>query len=215
MGRVFAAVCSALLAAAPASAVTLTFTDSASFLAALPGPPSTLDFESLAPGTLIPSGSGTGGITFTYSLGGETLKVVDVYDTTSGTNSAGLTGGDDALLDGDVVQLSFAPVAAIGLFLITSDPAVAGEIQLVTPAGTALGSATPEATLGDGGLAYFVGLVSTDSVFSTATLDFDDDAEINFTYVLDDVTTAVPEPGSVGLLALGLVGLALRRRARP
>ncbi len=37
-----------------ASAVTMTYTDEASFLAALPGPASTLDFESAPARTLIP-----------------------------------------------------------------------------------------------------------------------------------------------------------------
>ena len=61
-------------------------------------------------------------------------------------------------------------------------------------------------------LAYFIGLVSDDA-FSSALIDFADDGEINFAYNVDDITTAVPEPSSVGLVALGLavLGSAARR----
>ncbi len=67
---------------AVANAVTTTYTDEASFLAALPGPASTLDFESAPAGTLIPSGSSLGGVTFTYSIFGLSLKVTDAFDAT-------------------------------------------------------------------------------------------------------------------------------------
>ena len=93
----------------------------------------------------------------------------------------------------------------LGLFVITSDPALASEIELVTAVGTAL------ATLGDGGLVYFLGLVAT-TQFSSATLDFADDGEINFAYNVDDITTAVPEPGTLVLLGMGLVVIGQRAR---
>jgi len=122
-----------LLSASAAHAVTLPYTDSASFLAALPGAATTLDFEGVAAGTLLPSGSTLDGITFTYALPPETLKVTDAFDATSGSNSLGLTGGDEALLDGDVVSLAVAsPVRALGLFVITSDPVLPDEIRLDT-----------------------------------------------------------------------------------
>ncbi len=97
------------------------------------------------------------------------------------------------------------------MFFITSDPAVAGEIQVVTSVGTALNSATPELVLGDGGIAYFLGLVSTDD-FSSALIDFADDGEVNFAYNVDDITTAVPEPGTALLVGFGAVALGVLRR---
>ncbi len=143
----------AVVLAGPAYSVTVTYTDPAAFAAALPGPAQVLDFDSLAPGTLLPSGSTQGGVTFTYSIAGLTMKVVDAFSTTSGTNSLGLTGGDDAFLDGDTFDLSFSSsVRALGMFFITSDAALASEILLVTPVGTAGNSATLFQVLPDGGI---------------------------------------------------------------
>lgn len=219
-GRFFliAAGCCALLALAPvrtARGQTTTFTQAAAFAAALPGTPMTHDFDGLAAGTELPDGTVLGPITFRYALSGASLKVTDALETTSGPNSLGLTGGDEALLDTDRIELTFeTPVRAVGLDVITSDPTVTNEIRLVTPVGI-VGSGIAETTLPDGGIVYFVGLVST-TAFSTAELEFAPDAKINFTYNVDDVTLAVPEPpgglaGPAGLVAL-LVLYELRSR---
>lgn len=203
----------ALLWASASHALTIPYTDSASFLGALPGPATTLDFESVAAGTLLPSGSSLDGITFTYSIPPETLQVINAFDTTSGSNSLGLTGGDNALQEGDVVSFGLAtPVNAFGLFVITSDPALAGEIQLATSVGTVSGSGTAETVLADGGIVYFLGLTS-DTPFSSATLQFNSGGQVYFLYNIDDITTAVPEPGTCGLLLLAAsLGVAVRRR---
>ncbi len=205
---------SAALWSAPAWSVTVTFTDPALFSAALPGPAQVLDFDALAPGTLLPSGSTQGGVTFNYSIAGLTMKVVDSFSTTSGANSLGLTGGDDAFLDGDTFDLAFSSsVRALGMFFITSDAALASEILLATPVGTAGNSATPFQVLPDGGIAYFVGLIATD-LFSTAQVDFASDGETNFAFNVDDITTAVPEPNTIVLLAFALAALGVHGRAR-
>jgi hypothetical protein len=176
------------------------------------GGPGTLDFDSLPPGTLLLSGSAQDGGTFTYAIGGLTLEVTDAFDTTSGQNSLGLTGGDGSLLDGDTITLAFpTPLHAMGLSVITSDPVLAGEIQLITSSGTALGSGVAETTLPDGGIVYFLGLVSAD-LFSAATLTFADDGEINFAFNVDDIIRAIPEPTTGILLSLGLVSFAILRR---
>ena len=203
----------ALLCASVSHGATITYTELDGFLADLPGPAAVLDFESLAAGTLLPSGASADGITFSYAIDGLTLKLTDAFNTTSGENSLGLTGGDEALLDGDIVNLAFDPVFALGISFITSDPILAAEIQLVTPVGTALASDLPETTLADGGIVYFLGLVSTDP-FSAASIDFADDGESNFAYNVDDIVTAIPEPGSFLLLGAALLGLNLMARRR-
>ena len=204
----------ATLSSSSTAAGTVTYTSSAAFFADLSGPSQTLDFESLAPETLLPSAAAVDGVIFTYAIDGLTLKVTSSFDTTSPTNALGLTGGDDALLDGDEINIGFdTSVKALGMFLITSDPVLAGEIRLVTTAATAFGSDVSEGTLPDGGIVYFLGLQSTEP-FSSALIGFADDGEINFAYNVDDITTAVPAPRTLVLAGSGLAALgALRRRS--
>ena len=117
-----------LAVAAPAWGTVTTFTDSASFLASLPGPASTATFDSLTSGDVIASGGTADGITFTYNFGGVDLIVTDgtaaggggPFDTTSSPNFLG-TSDFDILLDGDDLTLGFTTAQAVGLFFETSD----------------------------------------------------------------------------------------------
>ena len=97
------------------------------------------------------------------------------------------------------------------MFFITSDAALASEILVVTPIGTAGNSDTPFSVLPDGGITYFVGLIGT-GLFSTAQVDFAADGEINFAFNVDDITTAVPEPGTALLIGFGAVSPGVLRR---
>lgn len=207
----------ALGASGSAAASTIAYTDYAAFLSAVSGSLSVQDFEGVAAGTVIEDGEAVGDITFSFSIpdgGGGFLDmlVTDSFDTTSGNNSLGLDTLDEAFLDGDSFGLSFAtPVTAVGLFVITSDPALEDEILLTTPEGSAGNAATEAFVLGDGGLVYFLGLTSTVPV-STASLAFATDGEINFAFNVDDLhTVAVPEPGTLLLVGLGLVVVARLR----
>ncbi len=78
MVRAIAIACVALAFATASRASPITYTDSAAFLAALPGPATTVDFDSLASGTLIPSGGSVDGITFSYDFGGVQMAVTDI-----------------------------------------------------------------------------------------------------------------------------------------
>ena len=59
----------------------MAYTDNTAFMADLPGPATTLDFDSLAVGTTIANGDTVGGITFNYDFGGVQMLVTDVFDT--------------------------------------------------------------------------------------------------------------------------------------
>lgn len=196
------------------------YTDQASFLAAAGPSAQTLDFESLATGTTIASGSSVGGITFTYSIGSPALSMMVASDfmTTSGTQYLGLNdpGNFNQFVAGDGFTLTFAnPVTAVGMYFVSGDPLLTGDIHLVTSAGTALNAAAVNFTLGDGGLVHYLGLVATNS-FTSASIQFDPGAVGTFLYNIDDITTTVvPLPGSVWLLLSGLgVGLAALRKRR-
>lgn len=207
----------------------LTFTDRASFEAALPTPSATLNFDSLAAGTLIAEGETVQGITFDYDLFtnfGVSLQVLGDFDTTSPLNYLGTDDGG-VFLDGDSFDLGFTPSFAIGLYVISADEQGVsirdGDVEL------SVGGETVGISLADGELlsddvswAYFLGIVSDDTPFTTASLGPGPDAgEGFFFFNIDDITTApaaatvVPEPASLLLFGIGAAGLTLggvRRR---
>ncbi len=183
----------------------------------------TLDFEGATLGTVIPSGSGLGGITFVYDIFGLDLAVVNDFNTTSGTQYLGLNDPDNSnvFLAGDVFSMSFAPSRAIGMYFITSGGTPeSGSIQLITPLGIASSAATPWTVLGDGAAVYFLGVVAdpSDASFSTASIDFVETSKGQFQFNVDDITlgSPIPEP-SLGLLVVaGLcaIGLGKARASR-
>ncbi len=215
------------------------YSDKAAFLTAVPGPASTLDFESLAPGADLSGASVTvGSVSITFPLevddvAGDpgdklNLRVVDdVGDnpTTSPTQSLGVDdiGNFDTLIAGCEIPLTFSPPASsVGLSLIT--PEAPGtllfddDVQLVVP-----GEATALLTLSDGQFVgnfdgddyyeYFLGVVSTNPV-TTATLSYDvATPDGSFLFNVDDVVI-VPEPGGVLQLLVGSAGLFLMTHRR-
>src|SRR5262245_29818688 len=80
----------AILCLSHASQAAVVFTDFASFSAATAGlTVTTLDFDGVAAGTVLPTGSSLQGVTFTYTLLLD-LAVANNFNTTSRTNSLGL-----------------------------------------------------------------------------------------------------------------------------
>ncbi len=198
------------------NAALLTFTNQASFLGALPGAANTLDFESVAAGTIIGNGDTVEGITFNYDIlesFGVQMQVSDVFLTTSGTNFLG-TDDADVFQGGDDFSLSFGPVNAIGMYFITADEMFDDDIVLSAGGGSVgLSLADAGADLGDTGIPFFLGIVDTENTFMSASISSFCCGE--FLFNVDDITTAVvPIPGALWLFISGMLGLfAVRKKA--
>lgn len=174
----------------------------------------TLDFESLDPGTPLPSGSELDGISFGYDLAGARILVIDDAGTTSGTRSLGVDE-DLAFIAGDVLDLAFVPARAVGLSVIGSD-LLPDDFELAGGGG-AVSNGEPD-VVADGD-AFFLGLVETDpsQAFTSATSTSFTPDGADFVFNLDDGTVAVPEPrqaAAVAGIALAVLGAARRRGAR-
>jgi hypothetical protein len=217
--RALIASAALIVLAPPASAAP--FTDPATFAAAvslLPGTPSTVDFDSAPAGTTVPSGGTFGGITFTITSAPLDFVLTSNFETTSTANALGILGGDDTFLALDEWEMSFASTQALGLFIVSSDPLLAGDIELITSIGTATNAALEQTVLSDGGLVYFIGLVSNALPFASAQVRYGPAVTgINFLYTVDDITTVtaaqVPEPAML-VLMLGAGAAAYRRHQR-
>ena len=201
--------------AGPAGAVPVAFTDYAAFSAALPGAATVLGFDAMAYGDIIADGDTVEGITFHYDFGGVSLMVSDVWETTSPLGFLGTDDGD-ILQDGDDFSLSFAPANAVGMYLITADTLFDGDITLTAGGASAGLDAGTALTLADGSLAFFLGIIDTDTPFTLAEITTLGGGW--YTYNVDDITTAaatpVPEPATGLLLGFGLAGMVARRCRR-
>jgi len=212
-----------VLGAGMAQAAVMGFTNQSDFLSAIGGLPGqqNLDFEAQTAGNLILSGSSAGNVTFTYDFGGFNMQVRADYLTTSGSNYLG-TDGDGVFLAGDTFTMTFSQaVNAVGLFVISGEIIYAGDFSLSTGAGSVMNSDLTDSTFGtlsDGGQVFFLGLADLDQAFTSATFASGLQGG-DFLFNVDDIRTAsatasVPEPSSILLVSMGMIGAGLLRKIR-
>jgi len=199
-----------------------TYTDSAAFNAAISGySTSTLDFDSATNGDLIADGGALDDITFDYDAlasFGVSMQIRNDYSAKSGDNYLG-TDDDGAFLGGDSFSLSFEASNAIGLFFLSGDALLGGDITLTVGTTTAplLVLEKPELNLDDGSFVYFLGLVDDSNTFSSAAVS-SPGCDGCFLFNIDDITTAtapisaVPVPAALWLFLSGLMPLLLKTK---
>lgn len=158
------------------------------FTAALPAEPRILDFDGLPSGTKIENAASADGITFRYDFDGLAMKVSHLYATTSAPNFLGTVDGG-MFHDGDDFTLAFPPGRAIGLFFISADPLLDGDITISAAGKTAaLVADDVHATLSDGSRVYFLGIVDDQRAFTDARVQALPGGF--FLYNIDDIITA-------------------------
>ena len=200
------------------SAAVIGYTNYANFLAATSGMSTDIeDFDTYTAGDTIADGGALGAITYGYDFGGgESLMISDAFDTTTSPNFLG-TDVFDLIPDGEArFSMSFDPVRAVGMFFLSIDFLIDGDIALSSGSDSvSLLVADLVSTRPGGESVFFLGLLDTlgDGIagvdIETATSDL-------FSYNIDDIrlvttTTGVaPAPGTLALVVLGLIGYRLR-----
>ncbi len=173
---------------------------------------SVFDFDLLSPGTIINDGDSINGLTFNYNMAGVALRVASGAATTSGLNYLGTDDGD-IFQSGDSFSLGFSERIGIGVYIISADPLLDGDVQLSFGGETvSLVAADTEFDFGLDGSAWFLGILS-DTPFTSATLL--SPGPPSFFFNVDSIITvsAVPEPSTMILFpALACLGWRFHRR---
>jgi hypothetical protein len=219
-----------------ANATLVPYYTESSFLDALTSAPTYHNFDSATTGT-IGNGTNIDGITFdsaslmaatTFGETNAELSVATGLPTTSTANFIGVTGDtlwtNGAFRDGDSVVISFATGYALGIWFqeSLSDPTIqTDDTYLITVNGESEGIDADFYTgLGNNWNAWFLGVIS-DTPFSTATFSApaitsasNPTGGTTLVWTADRfITTSVPAPATLALLAIGL-GIFGAGRAR-
>lgn len=208
----FAAAVVAAFAALPAAqAAIVSFTSSAAFQAALVGQTVVTEgYESPALNSTIANGGILNGLTYNFSNGAPG-RIDNIYNNFGDQSLASAAFPNGFFLAGQSITADFgAGVTAFGIFFnIVQSPA--GSLFATTSLGdTALGSASYDTPT-----FHFIGLIS-DTAFNS--VNFGGTSSIASGFNVDNLSfvrgTAVPEPGSLALVALALAAAAVARSRR-
>lgn len=171
-----------------------TYTDRETFLTDLAQTSVELSWEHLSPDTLIPHDDRVRGITFSYLIDDEVMRITDEFaqTTAQGKNSLGLTGPDASFLSGDELIMAFdIPTSFLGLYVIGSPGDVReGDITLNFGGGIISNAPDPDMVLPDGGQSYFLGIIVTgpSSSFTEAVLQSHDPTGSGlYVFNIDDI----------------------------
>jgi hypothetical protein len=177
------------------------------------------DFEGFASGTALPIAVNFGAAGTATLSGGGSVQAVP-----TGTNGVGRypTSGVNYVETSSNLVINFsAPVAAFGFFGIDIGD-FGGQVTVTTVGGLNQVFNIPNTINGLGGGVLFWGIISSSPLEQIASITFGNTAAGTDFFGFDDFTIGslqqvrpVPEPGTVALLGLGLVGVAsLARRRR-
>ncbi len=178
------------------------------FLANLEPGIGTEDFESFSNGDTLPLNVMLGSVTATLTGSGTIHDYDGGIFAISPTNHLATSPGFTLTFD--------APQVAFG-FYGTDIGDFGGQLSLSFGGG---GGVLVPHTIGAGGStngdAFFYGIIDTDNPFSSVEfLNSDASDQFGFdNFTIGDVSQVVPEPGSMALFGIGLVGLVGRRRRR-
>ena len=215
--RALLRTCAVLLwLSAPAWGATTALTGPGDFL----GPTTVIDFDEQAHGTAANTLYSALGVEFRYDTAGSTVPIFDwaalSHTTTTAPNVLSTVDGLNGSDFSETLDLIFSTtVTEVGAFFGNDQglAALAFPVTLTVfdAAGVPLGS-TVVTTNQNTAVDQFIGIRSDDPI-ARAQISYQSAAG-DLSVTLDDVQfTFVPEPGSAALLALGLVGLAARKRA--
>jgi len=219
-----------LSVALPASAALVTTTSKSVFdtqIGSLGYTAQVTGFDAATPPFAIANGGSYDGIQFNVNTSHalDTLTGFQIRDGSTTTSAGNHLGGvydtfqtAGSFYSGDVVDLVFGQVSALGLYIISSGTPQDGQVSLSIAGSTASLSNADRETLVSPAYAFFMGIYDNAGATFTSARLASTDASGNigaFSFYVDDIVRATgeaPVPGTLLLMLSAVLGLAVVRR---